>query len=112
MSGKTIISFKAFFLLTVFFLNTIVGMACALTPHGCCKKYHNRNCCNDSVQKFQQLDKSPEQYFEMTALEPALIIHHYFITPSPVSIFPLRYNVTRQNLPVHDIRVAIRSFQI
>lgn len=120
MTKKAIIQLKVIFLLFVFFMNTAVGFACALAPHGCChesvvKTHHhehgNRNCCNDSVLKFQQLDKSVEQHLTAAIDVPVVFIIAHFITPSFIYSHH-QYPVVRQDLPPRDIRVSIQSFQI
>jgi hypothetical protein len=105
---------KAYFLLVVFFLNTLVGMACALTPRDCCHKHEaiaSKHCCNDAVLKFQQLDKSLEQHFNTVMNTPVV-----FITLPSLQVvynsYPLQYRIIRQEIPPDDIRVSIQSFQI
>jgi hypothetical protein len=120
MTKKALITLKAFFLLIVFFLNTAVGIACALAPHGCChesvvKTHHheqgNRNCCNDSVLQFQLLDKSFEQQLKTVVHMPVAFITGHFISPA-VTYCYYQYPIIRQELPTRDIRVSIQSFQI
>jgi hypothetical protein len=102
------------FLLVVFFLNTMVGMACALAPHGCCHKHvvvEEHHCCNDSVLKFQQLDKSLEQYFNTVLPFPAVLVTFPSLQMTCRSV-PLPYRIVKQEPPPKDIRVSIQSFQI
>ena len=132
---------KAFLLLTVFSLNTVIGFACAMgvdmgfnSKHyhddaeamettvqakGAVHHHHDEDsekgsCCNDKVIEFQDLDKNIVQNAIITAPEFVTILSNYFgiaIFKSP-TIAPQKYIVPFFHPPPPDIRVLIRSFQI
>ena len=87
------------------------------------KKDHHKakdgkdNCCNDKVIKFNDVDKSASNSFNLT-LNPAFsivglptcytsdIIYQSYVNTS------INYFVRSHHPPIPDIRIAIRSFQI
>ena len=79
-------------------------------------KEEKGGCCNDSVIKFSQTDKSVPQ--SNTSINPvfftAFIATYYAIDilyPSQVS-GSIKYFVRSYHPPIPDIRLAIQSFQI
>lgn len=128
------------FLLVVFSMNIIIGLACAIhidrwfypehhrkmahkgSHHHDQADHHNKskgtkdNCCNDHVVKFTQLDKSFPQFF--TGINA--IFFTSFISPfynidvlhTSKSSANIRYFVRSHHPPIQDIRIGIQSFQI
>lgn len=79
-------------------------------------KEEKGGCCNDSVIKFSQADKSVPQSNSIVnpAFFTASIASYYYIDityPSQVS-GSTKYFVRSYHPPIPDIRIAIQSFQI
>ena len=74
------------------------------------------DCCNDGVIKFQNLDKNLTQYGKITIAggEYAGILNkHFGLNTLKVSKTISPKQIDRNfHPPPHDIRIAIRSFQI
>lgn len=83
-------------------------------------KDHNKKaeqeCCTETISKFDQLDKVPSSKIAFT--EPSLVLS---ITSafSNINLFytsyidtGIKYFVRSYHPPIHNIRVAIQSFQI
>ncbi|HSC40408.1 MAG TPA: hypothetical protein VLD19_21135 [Chitinophagaceae bacterium] len=138
------IKLKAAFLLLVFALNTVVGFACSMgvnmgfnkhhhdeptvhihadgkVHHHKQKKQHSHNhgkenCCNDSVVKFQQVDKNlapgapaiPGAAMMAALLSPIFSIDIFATSQIAHSPRVIPY----YHPPPPDIRVFIQSFQI
>ncbi|MBC7511420.1 MAG: hypothetical protein H7320_22130 [Ferruginibacter sp.] len=73
-------------------------------------------CCNDEVQKFQNLDKDINQSAKIAINAPAIvaIISVFFITDkcSLLNEVPAKYKDRFFYPPPPDIRILIQSFQI
>jgi len=144
MARITSIKLKAAFLLLVFALNTIVGFACSMGVnmgfnkhhhdeptvhiHADGKRHHHKskkqhshnhgkdNCCNDSVVKFQQVDKSlapgapaiPTAAMMATLGNPIFSIDIFATSQIAHTTRVIRFYYP----PPPDIRVFIQSFQI
>jgi len=143
MQKNTSIRLKAAVLLLIFALNTVVGFACSIgvnmgfnkhhhdepvvhihadgKRHHHHKKQHNHNhgkenCCNDSVIKFQQVDKhlaSAAPTLPDAAAMAALVSAVFKIDIPIASEIAYSERVIRYyHPPPPDIRVFIQSFQI
>jgi hypothetical protein len=144
MKKNTSIKLKATFLLLVFALNTMVGFACSMdvnmgfnahhhdewplhihadgkVHHHKQKKQHSHshgkeNCCNDSVVKFQQVDKNlapgapaiPDAAMMAALLSPIFSIDVFATSQIAHTTRVIQY----YHPPPPDIRVFIQSFQI
>jgi hypothetical protein len=136
MQKKTAILFRAFLLLTVFFLNTVIGFACALQSglleeHSHQQHHHHdmhhtqgmqhdhkkqtHRCCGDAMVKFALVDKSQTHQEDMVQL-PVFALLYPLISLNLISEGGYnpghRYTVLRQYPPPADICIAIQSFRI
>ncbi|MGN6541494.1 MAG: HYC_CC_PP family protein [Ginsengibacter sp.] len=74
------------------------------------------NCCNDSVMKFQKVDKALAS--SINIISPVFFtsfiasFYHIDILSSNNSISTIKYFVRSYHPPIPDIRIAIQSFQI
>ena len=145
MKRKKSIQLKAAFLLIAFSLNMIIGFACSVgidmgfnshhhhgdettilkTSHhqgeAADKDHHDSNdnkdnCCNDSVMKFAQIDKSVPQSLNIispTFLTAFISTHHGIdVLYTSYQSTSIKYFVRNYHPPIPDIRIAIQSFQI
>lgn len=93
------------------------------THHNKSSHHHDENkndekggCCNDSVIKISQADKSVPQSFGISnpVFFTAFTFAYYdldLLFPSQVST-SIKYFVRSHHPPIPDIRIAIQSFQI
>ena len=79
-------------------------------------KKENSGCCNNDVQKFQQLDKALTQNAKTVIDPPALvaIISTFWGIDifNSIKAYPPKYIARYFYPPPPDIRIAIQSFQI
>ena len=132
--------FRAGFLLVVFSMNIIIGLACAIhidrlfypghhqemahkgSHHHDQVDHHNKskgakdNCCNDHVVKFTQLDKSfPHCFAGLNAIFFTTLISTFYnidVLHTSKSSASIKYFVRSHHPPIQDIRIGIQSFQI
>ena len=144
MSIRKPIRFKATLLLILFTCNVVTGMGChfglcicngghcvenplknlqstcsnsdSLEKAGKSKDCDDDDCCNDSLIKLSQVDKSCPQFFTIAGLNffTAFISSFYSIDilHSLKGHANARYYVRNHHPPIPDIRLAIQSFQI
>jgi hypothetical protein len=122
---------KAAFLILVFFLNIVVGFACAIgadmgfngahhkdnSAHHTHKKKEKHNCCKDEVSKLTKADKETRstsvfsfQLSFYTFLQTPAYFQHS-LSALLVNI-PNIYFARHIRAPAPDVRIAIQSFQI
>lgn len=141
MSKFTSIQIKAFILLFVFSLNTLISFACSfgIDMDFNSKRHHNEgnvavahhdeadnhhkskdnkdNCCNDNVINFAKVDKSVPQtsYSGINSLFFTAFISSFYnvdvLATFKVTI-NIKYFVRSYHPPISDIRIAIQSFQV
>jgi hypothetical protein len=140
MKKSPAISFNAAFLLIVFSLNTLIGLACSLGldmgfnhhhhpgremahHHGKDKAHSHAahsdkgNCCQDEARKFASADKSVPQlpdFNQAPFLYYSLLpVYYQLLILPPDGIAPSdKYLVQHHHPPIPDIRLAVQSFQI
>src|SRR5882757_4460955 len=126
MASVTSIKLKAAFLLVVFALNTVVGFACSMGVNMGFNSHHHHqekhqhdhgedNCCNDSVIKFQNLDKNQAPAAQVVPGAPVIpaVLTSYLVDISGThSLAYSKRIIPYYYPPPPDIRVLIQSFQI
>ncbi|NIG53884.1 hypothetical protein [Chitinophaga sp. Cy-1792] len=117
---KRSITIKALSLLLIFSIHILTGFTCAAIMQVKAQTSHHhghQHCCSEDMVKFSLLDKMVDASLHVAAtpghITPTFTDHPEFSQAPALLETGQRYltNHTRQ-LPVKDIRIVIRSFQI